>query len=167
MQYPYREFLLNDVAYWLSNDDSDNLRFQFLHYLVNGNLPKLRPVPVPDPDPVLLPLICFGPYCLSSKALQFCIDSCLYVFNNQSFLYFLEELQCFYFKKGKSLPLTVSCLSPYNFDFRYRKKFFANQIEGITFKQTCSFIDSYFQYSGFVDYFSFLLSRDISFSIKV
>ncbi|MEY3333969.1 MAG: hypothetical protein RLZZ176_2272 [Cyanobacteriota bacterium] len=172
--------LLDDVAYWLECDDSsDNFRFQFLHYLVTGHFSSLNDSIKSKPfksslksssDSSDLPMIYLDPFCLSNKALQFCIDSCLFIIDVKTLHYFLVSMGCGAIRDNSFRPfelkvthLDVSCL-----DFRCRRKYFKIPLQAIASSKKSklfSSIDTFLEHSDFKDYFLKFLDWDSSLCI--
>lgn len=167
--------LFDDICYWLEEDDSpSHFRFEFLQYLVSGHysakLDAVKSKPIKsvslDSQSSELRMIYLDGFYLSQKALQFCIDSCLFVIDAPTLHYFLCSLGCFAVRQFGSRPieLVVSHIDVSSLDFRCRRKYFRNFSKSSPSNRSklYSAIDSFLKHSDFKDYFLKFLDWDSS-----
>lgn len=191
--------LLEDVCFWLDEDDGlDGFRFRFLHYCVtcdnlldNEVKPKISEVglKINDLDVKINdlqlkmnkvefklfiipydPIVYLGDFCLSPKALQFFIDSCLFIIDVKTLHHFLFSLGCVTIPEGRcrKIELAESHLKVASFDFRRRRKYFKVPLQAVATNRSKFYagIDTFLKYSDFRTYFLKLLEWDDFFSIE-
>jgi len=116
--------LFQDLLYWLQ-EDGDYLepKYLFLQYLlhISPNFHSFSSFqnPSQSTDKTVSARVSIASHLLNFAAIQYCIDSCPYIYNKPSLIHFLNSIGCTY--QGE--PLSSSFFNmrkDINFNFRLR-----------------------------------------------